>query len=73
LKDIASRPSCDEVLLFVRPQAKTRIEQAGTSTVIEADVMHLLSTADADLVTVHSEDTATYVVIAYAGKSPANS
>jgi hypothetical protein len=71
LKDIPSRPRCDEVLLFVRPEGKSRIEQGSTSTEIDHDTTHCLSSEDVEQVTVHSDATATYVVIAYAGKTKA--
>tara|TARA_R110002072_G_scaffold87129_3_gene196618 strand:- start:29249 stop:30055 length:807 start_codon:yes stop_codon:yes gene_type:complete len=69
LKDIPSRPACDEVLLFVRPESKSRIEQSGTATEIEQDSTHCMSAADANQITVHSEAARTYLVIAYAGKT----
>jgi hypothetical protein len=69
LKDIPSRPSCDEVLLFVRPEGTSRIGQGTTATDVDQDTTYCLSNEEAQQVTVHSDSTATYVVIAYAGKA----
>jgi hypothetical protein len=69
LKDIPTRPSCEEVLLFTRPEGKSRIVQGGSSTEIDHDTTYCLSSEDLEHVEVHSDTAATYVVIAYAGKA----
>lgn len=69
LKDIPTRPTCDEVLMFVRPEGTSRIEQGGTTTETDHDTTHYFGSEDIEQVTVHSDATATYVVIAYAGKA----
>lgn len=58
LREVPSRPTCDEVLVFTRT--------AGTD-----DRVQWFAQADADDVTLKSGDAPTYVVIAYAGKPKA--
>ena len=58
LSDLPARPACDELLLFVRTEGRE-------------DRVEWYAAGDADSVTVTSDDAATYVVIAYAGKAKA--
>ena len=58
LGDLPARPACDELLLFVRTEGRE-------------DRVEWYAAGDADSVTVTSDDAATYVVIAYAGKAKA--
>jgi len=55
LADVPSRPSCDEMLLFVRSEGGD-------------DRARWFPTSEADTVTITSNDAPTYVVVAYAGK-----
>lgn len=69
LKDIPARPTCEEVLLFARPQATSRIALDGECQNIDTDCTHVLSNTEADQLTIYSDEQPTYIVIAYAGKS----
>lgn len=68
LKDIPNHPSCDEVLVFVRPEGAARIERGDASESVDADTPLLLAPSELAHTVVHSEGAATYVVIAYGGK-----